>query len=508
MHINTPPTAITPTTTGHPSPRSQNNVNAAQDAGNPTEKLLVDDGNVTIQSISGKQFDPHSNSEVSASRVQITTTYRSDKVHISVDKDNQLNAAINGKDYKLPLSADNKHHSLRVRTDGGDDHVSIDKRINIEIHIEGGDGDDLIYADGNTTTVQGGKGNDYIRLGRGHTVAFGGDGDDIMVAGSGNSVMSGGKGNDRLYAGTGPDNRLLFLNGDRGEDQLYAGHGTVVLNGGRGGDTLVGYGQTTFYTGEGADTVKSYNNGDRIYAKPSDTIENHGRAKVTQVEYAESGKKGLNAVGTKKFTEQTEDMIEQLRGSPVGQATLKRIDQLVDDSRNPIEIKKSEYIAVNSYNFRNEYRDKIPDAEYENHKYSPELGYIKDNKPGKVSTHPEITLTPDYFDKDFSSTPHIAFYHELAHAFNGGTGTFIPGEAVIKDASGTPLIEDGEPRTVANEEYQAVGLPTHTTPFDFDNDPRTPPTTTNPAPFTENALREEMGVPLRDRYDVDEAPLI
>ncbi|MBK3438390.1 hypothetical protein JJD70_17580 [Pseudomonas sp. MF7448] len=53
-----------------------------------------------------------------------------------------------------------------------------------------------------------------------------------------------------------------------------------------------------------------------------------------------------------------------------------------------------------------------------------------------------------------------------------------------------------------------VGIPTDATPFDFDNNPNTPATNVNPYPFTENALREEMGVPLRDRYDVDEAPRI
>ncbi|WP_267910565.1 M91 family zinc metallopeptidase [Pseudomonas sp. MF7448] len=71
-----------------------------------------------------------------------------------------------------------------------------------------------------------------------------------------------------------------------------------------------------------------------------------------------------------------------------------------------------------------------------------------------------------------------------------------------------PLLRGGVPRTVNNEEYQVVGIPTDATPFDFDNNPNTPATNVNPYPFTENALREEMGVPLRDRYDVDEAPRI
>jgi hypothetical protein len=60
---------------------------------------------------------------------------------------------------------------------------------------------------------------------------------------------------------------------------------------------------------------------------------------------------------------------------------------------------------------------------------------------------------------------------------------------------------------VDNVEYQALGLPiADGEPFDYDNNPLTPPTTTNSSPFTENALRQEMGVPLRDRYLRDEAP--
>ncbi|WP_373460780.1 M91 family zinc metallopeptidase [Pseudomonas sp. W3I7] len=37
-------------------------------------------------------------------------------------------------------------------------------------------------------------------------------------------------------------------------------------------------------------------------------------------------------------------------------------------------------------------------------------------------------------------------------------------------------------------------------PFDFDNDPSTPPTTINPEHFTENGMHREMGRPLRKSY--------
>jgi hypothetical protein len=87
--------------------------------------------------------------------------------------------------------------------------------------------------------------------------------------------------------------------------------------------------------------------------------------------------------------------------------------------------------------------------------------------------------------------PVTALFHEMAHAYNGATGTFLMDET--REAPG----EDG---LVSNVERQAVGLPSDAEPFDFDNAPSTPPSTINPKPFTENTLNEEMGKPMRQSY--------
>lgn len=61
----------------------------------------------------------------------------------------------------------------------------------------------------------------------------------------------------------------------------------------------------------------------------------------------------------------------------------------------------------------------------------------------------------------------------------------------------------GEPAGDTDTPYferQAVGLPTDAEPFDFNDDPLTPPTSTNPEPFTESALRKEMGLVQRNSY--------
>ncbi|AUG05645.1 M91 family zinc metallopeptidase [Pseudomonas sp. S09G 359] len=461
---------------------------------------LVDDGTTKIQHLSTYVTDQQGKRSLDVSRVLITTTDKADNVKISVGANHQLNARINGKDYKLPLTANNDSHALTIKTEGGNDRISVDKHVNIETHIHSGDGDDYIAANGRSGSVNAGKGNDYLRLGTGHMVAFGGDGDDVMIAGSGNAVLSGGKGNDKLYAdyfSQKTNLRQVYLNGDQGNDELYGGSGKTVLSGGLGNDKLVGYRQTTIYTGAGADTVYSYDTKDQIYAKKTDSVHSLAQVKPKHVEYTDAGKTGFTIKGPEPFVEQVENYLEHLRGSPAGQRMLQEMDRLAEKNRNSVTIIPAAFIGRNSYRFGNEFRNNISDDDYDQYKDRPELGYIKDGAPGSVATHAEIEFHPDYFEKLFSISPLLALYHEMSHAYNGATGTNIPGEGpVFSTAEG--------PTTVENNEYQAVGLTTGGQPFDFDNDPLTPPTDTNPSPFNENALRKEMGVPLRDRYHLDE----
>ncbi|MBT2375109.1 M91 family zinc metallopeptidase [Pseudomonas fluorescens] len=476
-----------------------------------TTKIIFSDNNTKNQHYSELTPDHEGKPFTSRSVVLIETTDKADTLNITLGINNKLTAYINGKSYTLPLTANGVDHGLEIRALGGNDKVSIDPRISITVKILGGGGNDLITAGGGNTQIEGGSGNDYIRLGSGVGVAHGGDGNDVILAGTGNSSLSGGKGNDQLYAMypvSKTSLRQVYLNGDQGNDQLYAGTGRVILNGGTGDDLLIGHHQTTFYTGAGNDTVKSYSAQDKIYAKQTDTIANTANATTTYVKYIDSGKRGLNIEGTDNFIEQVEGYIEQLRGSPAGQRMLKELDNLADKTGAPVTIKLSEFEGVNSYNFRNAYRDKITDDEYEKHQHDSGLGYINNNTKGLVSTSAEISVHPDHFDEDFSISPLLALYHEMAHAYNGGTGTFIPGNRPITGHDGNPVLIDGQPLTVENAEYQAVGLPTDSPPFDFDNNPLTPPTTTNPHPFNENALRAEMGIPLRDRYLPEETPRI
>lgn len=498
----------TPSTSPLPTPTA---TAPAEPDGTPHYNVLADDRNAKIQHISTYKTDAQGKRTPDASRVLISTYDRADSISITVGANHQLNARINGKDYKLPLSANNDAHSLRIKTEGGNDRIEVDKLINIEMHIHGGDGDDFIAANGRMGSISGDKGNDYIHLGTGRMVAFGGEGDDVMVAGVGNAVLSGGKGNDKLYAGHPAyktDLRQVYLNGDQGNDELYAGPGKSILNGGLGNDKLVGYRQTTFYTGAGQDSVHSYNPQDRIYAKKTDTVHSPEEVKPTLVEYTNAGKKGFRIEGPADFIERAEGYLEQLRGSPVGQRMLQEMDRLAEKNGGPVTLTPSGVIGRNAYEFANAFRDGIPDSEYEKFKYRPELGFIKEGVAGSPATHANISFRPDHFEKTFELSPLIALYHEMSHAYDGATGQFIPGSASILNEDGSPVMVNGRPLTVENSEYQAVGLPTDSQPFDYDNNPLTPPTTTNPWPFTENALRAEMGLPLRDRYEEKEPPRI
>lgn len=470
-------------------------------ANNPGPTLvLFSDANTTITfyPFTAKDGSPHpSNGEIT-----IRTNDKPDNIRIMLGTNDKLIASINGTCHELPFNSTGELQFMSIATGAGNDKISIDPLVTTNITIYSGEGDDFITAGGGQTAVFGGRGNDYIRLGSGRGVAYGGEGADVMVAGTGNASMSGGKGDDKLYAMYPPTHlRQVFLNGDEGRDELYAGTGITVLNGGLDDDKLVGHHQTTFYTGAGKDTVTSYSARDKIYAKENDVIHNAANVPVTHIQPVDSGKTVFKIEGNKRFVAIVEAYIEQLRGSPAGQQMLKKLDSLAVKNGGPVVIKKSDFLGVNYYSFKNSHTDKIPKGQHESRQQTPEFGYIKNGISGSPATHAEINFRPTEFaDEPLPAAPLVALYHEMAHAFNGATGTFIPGSQPILGKDGNPVIVNGKPAAVDNLEYQAVGLPTDAPPFDFDNDPLTPPTTTNPPPFTENALRAEMGIPLRDRY--------
>lgn len=460
--------------------------------------VLADNADVKIEDVL-EPITVNGIKYIGTDELRITTKNKADQIRIHAGADGKINANVNGMFYELPFDEGGPDRSLVIRTNGGDDKVIVDPDVNVNVYISTGDGDDRVTAQGSGyTRVFGGAGNDFIKLGSGKGLAFGEDGDDLMLAGTGNGVMSGGNGNDRMYAGFGPANRVLHISGDVGSDRLYGGAGKVVLNGGLGDDTLVGHKRTTMYTGKGNDKVYAYDADDRIYAKKTDHIHNQKDARITEIQPSDAGRRAFNVVGSAEFIARVEDKLEELRGSPAGQKVLEEMDKLADKLGSPVVIaSQPEHGTLDTYNFGPFLMPSPPNGQ---HYWGASAGYIVNGVPGAPSTQAKIKLASNHFIGEHGLTPLISFFHEVIHAYHGATGTRLPGEQPAINSNGAPLVWDGKVVQEPINELQTVGLSNSGTPFDFDNDPSTLPTTVHPYPFYENALREEMDVPLRERY--------
>jgi Ca2+-binding RTX toxin-like protein len=143
--------------------------------------------------------------------------------------------------------------SLVILLGEGNDKLKIDKKIEMPVWIDGGNGDDHLKAGGGDDILLGGAGDDKLKGGKGDDVLVGGPGDDdlkgehgddILLGGAGDDKLKGGKGDDVLVGGPGDDD----LKGEHGDDILLGGSGADKLKGGKDDDVLLGV--------QGDDTVK------------------------------------------------------------------------------------------------------------------------------------------------------------------------------------------------------------------------------------------------------------
>lgn len=107
--------------------------------------------------------------------------------------------------------------------------------IDIAASVDGGSGNDTIYASDSGDNISGGVGNDALYGGRLDDWLMGGDGVDVLDAGTADQTALGGDGN-YLDGGAGNDT----LRGREGSDWLEGGDGTDILTGGAGDDILAG----------------------------------------------------------------------------------------------------------------------------------------------------------------------------------------------------------------------------------------------------------------------------
>ncbi|NCC23227.1 MAG: hypothetical protein EOM26_12340, partial [Alphaproteobacteria bacterium] len=116
-----------------------------------------------------------------------------------------------------------------------------------DMTLNGGEGDDIIWANSGNDTIDGLGGNDILDGGPGNDRVDGDDGDDYVRGGDGDDVVLGGAGDDSLF-------------GDGGNDRLIGGTGTDYLEGGAGDDTYSfarNFGAETIYDSAGIDQIQT-----------------------------------------------------------------------------------------------------------------------------------------------------------------------------------------------------------------------------------------------------------
>jgi parallel beta-helix repeat protein len=136
------------------------------------------------------------------------------------------------------LSGDAGDDYLVGSDDGADSDPDFFDAVFFGDRLDGGTGDDVIFALGGADYVLGGDDDDRIDTGLGADYVLAGLGDDWVFAGHGSGdLVFGGAGDDVLYGSHfGADT----LDGEAGRDRLYGQGGTDTLNGGADDDFLDG----------------------------------------------------------------------------------------------------------------------------------------------------------------------------------------------------------------------------------------------------------------------------
>jgi len=416
-----------------------------------------------------------------------TTGDSADSVRVHCPRE-QLIVDINHDRYLINPAA--SEQILVIRTGGGPDRVTVDEQVKIRIIVETADGDDVIHSEGAETRIHAGKGDDFITTGEGKAYIEAGEGNDMIFV-EGDATVYGGAGNDHISATASLDDSRHLLNGGQGNDLLIGGRGHSILSGNDGDDSiLAGVGTNTIYTGEGRDTVMLIKPTDNVFSNdsrdqlfqaapqpPADAEELRVHAsssegfQITLFSSPSLEQAGIVVNGSAAFQERVNDDLRLLNGSPRGSQLLSVLNKTAK--------KRGIAVAINPLEYEN-------NALFLINAQAPGNPYIRETSAGDGLPGGSIHYNPAV---EIDATPGVVLlYHELCHVYNRVTGTSFPGDGFDGPRDGKST------RRVPNEELQAIGLPAEVRPFDFDADPSTPALDTNPTPFTENGLREELGL--------------
>ena len=423
----------------------------------------------------GRRWEQLGGLQAAAGDVAVDGTDGADTIRIRVDGD-EVVVDVNGTETRIPLA---DAANLVVRASGGNDTIVVDPGVDVSLVILGGDGDDDIRSGAGNDIVLGGAGIDYVDGGRGADHLYGNEDDDVLYGLDGDDVLVGGTGVDHLEGAEGSDR--LF--GGDGDDMLSGGHGDDVIHGGGDDDTL--------YSGTGADLLDGGAGQDTAYHNSTSRSVDDTMTMV-RVEIDPNLGSSVTVSGDDDFIDRVNADLALLAASPTGQGMLRALDQAAEDSE-----REGSWFFNWGANDGN--RVTITELVDEQNGFATpdDRGDALQNDDGEPGpgTDGTIQYNPGFILRtrpdsgvDSHGTPVVVLFHEMAHTWNYVTGT------------GEPGVYDGDAvldRGINELEREAVGLP-----IDHDGDPSTPeqPAPLHPQGLTENALRQELGLPDRSSY--------
>ncbi len=321
------------------------------------------------------------------------------------------------------------------------------------VRVRTGDGDDQVIVESSLdrhTVIESGDGNDDIQV---H-----GPEPDAQALDAGSVMVDAGGGDDRVVV---QGLRQVEIDGGAGNDVLRSGAAYSLLYAGPGEDCLeIEAGKGTLEALHGSNRVSTGKQDDRIYGDPARIIAESGFSapllySLQDAQLPPEYVAAFKIKGDAHYVDQVTRQLTMLRASPSASVLL---DRLVAQQMT-ITIKPCEALD-NAF------------ASYDLNLGNPRM---RDGVRGDRLRYCEVHYNPLAQRLDTPSL--VMLYHELCHAWNYATGS-------VTD----------------NVERLAVGLDNPGSMFDYDDDPTTPDTDTNPPPFNENALRFELGLPPRLSY--------
>ncbi|ADD44226.1 M91 family zinc metallopeptidase [Stackebrandtia nassauensis] len=462
--------------------------------------------------------------------VYLATGDKDNVVKVSNDKDGNLIANVDGKDFRFDPGT-----RLTVDGQAGDDKIDIDKNVKEDVAVFGGKDDDTIHGSDKANVLNGGDGADVIHGGggndridaggnsSGYDVVYGNDGDDTITGGSGNDRVAGGAGNDTIDGGQGKDyldgqrdddtitggteddviyglegEDVLrgedgndYLEGGRDNDRIDGGIGNDTISGGHGEDTLSGGdGRDVLYGGHGKDTVDGGSGLDQAYVQEEDAItkDRYGIDTAERNNVTISDNAGVYQVeGSDDFKARVQADLDMMAASPTAQQMLDKqaaefggFDDFVQPGEDTLKIEEL------SFDPNNPHRDL-------------ENGYASSSRDGHDNSHNVIEYNAAKSLDDPGSAPSNVLYHEMAHTYDFRHDQFDEDLHTDTRSPDTDYSGDGVP----NGERTAVGLP-----IDHDDNPQTDLKLQEDHPWalTENGLRTEQGRPWRLTYGLPIPP--